>query len=169
MSTSIAAYTQYLETNRDRHIARIREFLRQPSVASANLGVREGAELLVGYLQNLGFQDIDLIETDGHPGLFAYHDSRAEKTLVVYCMWDTKPASEAEWGGDPYAADIIEIDGWGPAVRAPGAKGRKAPFVAFLNALEALKAVDGQLPVNVLVLGEGEENNGSPHYRAFVE
>jgi len=160
---------EYLHEHRDEHIARIQEYLRQPSVASANLGVTEGAELLAEHYRRLGCQEVELIPSDGHPGLFAFYDAGAAKTLVVYGMWDTKPADEREWGGDPYAAKIEEKEGWGHAVSAPGAKGRKAPYMQFLNALEALKAVKGELPVNILFLGEGEENNGSPNYKAFVE
>src|SRR5690606_16707277 len=84
-------------------------------------------------------------------------------------MWDTKPASLQAWGMDPFAAEIEESSAYGKVVKAPGAKGRKAPYIQFLNALEALKAVNGELPVNVIFLAEGEENQGSPHYRGFVE
>ncbi|MCO5218201.1 MAG: M20/M25/M40 family metallo-hydrolase [Thermomicrobiales bacterium] len=164
-----SAIGTYLHENRDRHIAKIQEFLRQPSVASANIGVAEGAELLARYYRELGCQEVELIQTAGHPGLFAFYDAGAEKTLVVYGMWDTKPASESEWGGDPFAAEVVNMEGYGEVVRAPGAKGRKAPYIAFLNALEALKSTQGELPVNILFLGEGEENNGSPNYRAFVD
>ena len=50
-----------------------------------------------------------------------------------------------------------------------GAFSAKGPYVAFLNALASIIAVEGRLPVNVLFLAEGEEIMGSPTYRAFVE
>jgi acetylornithine deacetylase/succinyl-diaminopimelate desuccinylase-like protein len=50
-----------------------------------------------------------------------------------------------------------------------GATGAKGPFVAFLNALSSIIAVEGKLPVNIMFLAEGEEIMGSPTYRDFVE
>ena len=50
-----------------------------------------------------------------------------------------------------------------------GAIGAKGPYVAFLNALSSIIAVEGTLPVNIMFLAEGEEIMGSPTYREFVE
>jgi acetylornithine deacetylase/succinyl-diaminopimelate desuccinylase-like protein len=138
-------------------------------VASQGLGVEEGAELLASYYRELGCQEVEFIPSESYPGLFAYYDAGAPKTLVSYAMWDTKPASEKTWGFDPFAAEIVQEEPYGTVIKAPGAKGRKAPYVQFLNALEALKAVNGELPVNIIFLAEGEENQGSPTYRGFVD
>lgn len=167
--TKSQTLTDYLHQHRDRHLARIQEFLRQPSVPSEGIGVVEGGQLLAGYYRELGCQEVESVPSPGFPGVFAYYDAGAPKTLISYAMWDTKPATEREWGRDPFAAAIIDMPPFGQAISAPGAKGRKAPYIQFLNALEALKAVHGELPVNVLFLAEGEENLGSPNYRGFVE
>jgi acetylornithine deacetylase/succinyl-diaminopimelate desuccinylase-like protein len=47
--------------------------------------------------------------------------------------------------------------------------GAKGPYVAWLNSLEAIRAVEGTLPFNIMFLAEGEEILGSPTYRQFVE
>jgi acetylornithine deacetylase/succinyl-diaminopimelate desuccinylase-like protein len=165
-----AATVEYLTKNRDRHLGRIREYLQQPSVPSDDLGVREGADLLARYFRELSCTEVELIDSPGYPGVWAYYDAGAPKTLVSYVMFDTKLAAPpSAWSNPPFDAAMVDLPNVGRAVVAPGAKGRKAPYAQFLNALEALKAVDGNLPVNIMFLAEGEENLGSPHYAAFVD
>lgn len=165
-----AGTAEYLSKNRERHLGRLREYLRQPSVPSNDLGVREGAELLARYFRELGCAEVELIPSAGYPGVWAYYDAGAPKTLVSYAMFDTKLAAPpSAWSHPPFDAAVVDLPNVGRAVVAPGAKGRKAPYIQFLNALEAVKAVDGNLPVNIMFLAEGEENLGSPHYAAFVD
>ena len=166
----IEQYRQYLQEHKAEDIARIQEFLRQPCIPSNYEGCRESAELLLQYYKDLGCQESELLETDsGRPGVFAYLDAGAPRTLVNYCMLDTKPADGEGWSAPPFAAEIVEKPGVGPVILARGAQGRKAPYISWLNALRAVQAVDGKLPVNILFLAESEENAGSPNYRSFVK
>ena len=169
VQTIAAALRSYLEAERERHLERVREFLRQPSVPSENLGVAEGARLLARYFEELGCQEVELIPNGDFPGVWAYYDAGAPRTLASYCMFDTKPARREAWPCDPFAAELADLPGLGRAVVAPGARGRKAPYVQWLNALEALRVVRGDLPCNVLFLAEGQENVGSPDYHRFVD
>jgi acetylornithine deacetylase/succinyl-diaminopimelate desuccinylase-like protein len=163
------ATVEYLSRNKDRHLEVIREFLRQPSVPSDDIGVREGADLLASYYRRLGCTEVELVPSEGYPGVWAYYDAGAQKTLVSYAMFDTKLATPDAWSHPPFEAAMVDLPSLGRAVLGPGAKGRKAPYAQFLNALETLKAIDGELPVNLMFLAEGEENLGSPHYASFVE
>lgn len=159
-----------LQAHFDEDLSRIQEFLRQPCIPSDNIGCRESAELLLRYYRELGCQEAELIETpSGRPGVFAYLDCGAPKTIVNYCMLDTKPADGAGWSAPPFAAEIVEKEGVGRVLIARGAQGRKAPYISFLNALRSIQRIDGRLPVNLLFLAESEENCGSPNYKDFVK
>lgn len=170
MNDNKECYKNYLEQHWEEDLERIREFLRQPCIPSNYEGCRESAELLMRYYRELGCQEVELIETeDGRPGVFAYLDTGAPKTMINYCMLDTKPATPEGWTAPPFAAEIVEKDQVGKVLLARGAQGRKAPYISWLNALRAITAVDGKLPVNMLFLAESEENTGSPHYKSFVK
>lgn len=165
-----AAYRDYFTKNWDRHLATMQNFLRQPCIPSDGVGCRESAELLMEYYRALGCQEVTLLETPtGNPGVFAYLDSGAEQTLINYCMLDTKPAYPDGWDADPFAAEIVDKPPYGKVILARGAQGRKAPYISWLNALEAVKAIEGKLPLNIIFLAESEENLGSPNYKSFFE
>ena len=59
----------HIARNKARHVARMQEYLRQPSVSSWNLGVKECAELLMSYFKRLGCKEVGLVKTDGLPGV----------------------------------------------------------------------------------------------------
>lgn len=161
---------QYLKQHEARHIARMQEFIQQPCIPSDGVGVEESLALLMRYLRELGCQEVESVPASGggHPGVFAYLDAGAPRTLINYIMLDTKPAPAGEWKYPPFGAEIVEKAPFGRVLMGRGAQGRKGPFITWLNALEALQAVEGKLPVNILFLAEAEENQGSPHYAEFV-
>jgi acetylornithine deacetylase/succinyl-diaminopimelate desuccinylase-like protein len=160
---------QYLQAHRAEHVGRIREFLEQPSISATGLGIRQAVELLARFHRELGCQEVEVLETDGLPGMWAYLDSGARNTLVTYCMYDTKPVDPDRWRTPPFSGVIEDVPGTGRIVTAPGAKARKGPYVQWLNAIRALLAIHGELPVNIAFLAEGEENVGSPHYSGLID
>ena len=149
------------------HIDHLRRWLRQRSISAQDDGVREMAELLAGDLRALGFGEVALVETDGHPGVFGHYDAGAEKTLMVYMMYDVQPVEENWRIADPFAGDLVETE-LGTVLMARGATNEKGPQRAFLNALDAILKVEGTLPVNLLVVPEGEEELGSTHFGQVV-
>jgi acetylornithine deacetylase/succinyl-diaminopimelate desuccinylase-like protein len=158
----------YLEAHRERHVERISAFLRQPTLPSEGRGVGETLDLFAATLRELGCQEVELVPTAGEPGVFGFYDAGAPVTIVSYCMLDTKSPA-GRWSVPPFEARRTRVAPHGEVLLGVGARSRKGPYVSWLNALEALIAVDGTLPVNVLFLAEGEENLGSPHYAAMVE
>ncbi|MDH3746763.1 MAG: M20/M25/M40 family metallo-hydrolase [Gammaproteobacteria bacterium] len=158
----------YIDANIDAHLRALQRWLRQPSISAQNVGIEQMAEMLRGDLENLGFQEAKLVPTDGHPGVWAYYDAGNEKTLVVYLMYDVQPVDPEDWQSPPFAANLVDHD-LGKVLMARGATNQKGPQRAFLNALESIIAVDGSLPVNVMIAAEGEEELGSPHYHQIVD
>jgi acetylornithine deacetylase/succinyl-diaminopimelate desuccinylase-like protein len=158
----------YVDAHVDEHVAAIQRWLRQPSVSAQNIGVLEMAELVRQDLEDLGFAETAIVPTDGHPGVWGYYDSGADKTLVVYMMYDVQPVNPEDWQSPPFAAELIDHE-LGKVIMARGATNQKGPQRAFLNALESIIAVDGTLPVNIMITAEGEEELGSPHYPQIVD
>lgn len=163
-----AAVYRHIDANQDKHIAEIQRWLRQPSVSAQNIGIREMAELLRGDLKALGFQEAELVATSGHPGVWGYYDAGAPRTLLIYMMYDVQPVEPKDWITPPFEAHLAETD-LGTVVRGRGATNEKGPERAFLNALGSIIAVEGKLPVNLMVAAEGEEELGSPHYPEIVD
>jgi acetylornithine deacetylase/succinyl-diaminopimelate desuccinylase-like protein len=172
---AIAAYRgnhnsvyRHIDSHLDHHLTEIQRWLRQPSVSAQNEGITEMAEMVRSDLKSLGFQETEIVPTSGHPGVWGYYDAGAEKTLLVYFMYDVQPVEPEDWLSPPFAAEIVENE-HGSVLMARGATNQKGPERAFLNALESILAVEGKLPVNLMVTAEGEEELGSPHYPEIVD
>jgi acetylornithine deacetylase/succinyl-diaminopimelate desuccinylase-like protein len=133
-----------------------------------NKGIQAMAEMLRSDLQRIGFKETTLVPTKGHPGVWGYYDAGAARTLAVYMMYDVQPVEPNDWKSPPFAAEIVESP-LGRAVMARGATNQKGPERAFLNALESIIAVNGTLPVNLMIVAEGEEELGSPNFQSIVD
>ena len=165
--TKQAAF-DHIVAHRDDHLARLREFVRQPSVSATGEGIAEAAAQVAGYLRDLGCREVEVVPTDGHPGVFAYYDAGAPKTIVNYGMYDVNAVNPAEWERDPFGADVIAGAGFPAVLYGRGAFFAKGPYRAWLNALESIIAVAGTLPVNVYFVVDGEEEIGSPHFHQVI-
>jgi acetylornithine deacetylase/succinyl-diaminopimelate desuccinylase-like protein len=161
------AIYRHIDANLDAHLAHIQRWLRQPSISAQNVGITEMATMLRDDLQAIGFQEAEIVPTAGHPGVWGYYDAGAERTLLIYMMYDVQPVEE-NWRVPPFAAELVETE-HGRVVMARGATNQKGPERALLNAISSIIAVDGKLPVNLMVLAEGEEELGSPNYPELVD
>ena len=157
-----------IATQHDEGVQRLQDWIRLPSIAAMDLGYPEGPEYMVRLLQEAGFQQAEIIETDGKPGVFATLDAGAEKTLGVYFMYDVKHFDPQEWSSPPLEAAIIDKPGLGKVVMGRGAVNQKGPEAAFLAALHAIRAAGRVMPVNLVLVAEGEEEIGSPHIGQIV-
>jgi acetylornithine deacetylase/succinyl-diaminopimelate desuccinylase-like protein len=164
------AIHRHIDAHLDEHIEHVQRWVRKPSVSwDDGGGVRECATLVAESYRALGCTEVEILEGRFHPGVWAVYDAGASVTLHSYCMFDTRPASPAGWSQDPWSAALVARPPYPRVLVGRGAFSAKGPYVAFLNALASIIAVEGRLPVNVLFLAEGEEIMGSPTYRAFVE
>ncbi len=161
--------SKYIDSHLDQHISKLQDFLRQPSVSAENYGVRECAELLEGYLAELECKDARLIETGSFPVVYGEYNAHAEKTLLVYMMYDTQPFADEKWASPPLEARLVDIKPFGKCIVARGAINSKGPLIAFLNALESILAVKEEIPVNLKFVAQGDEELGSQHFARFVE
>jgi acetylornithine deacetylase/succinyl-diaminopimelate desuccinylase-like protein len=162
-----AVYTE-VEKRHDETVALLQEWIRQPSIAAENLGMSEGCELTLRLLRDAGFQKAVRVPTEGQPGIFATLDAGAPRTVGLYFMYDVKQVNPAEWSSPPWAAALVDKPGLGKVLIGRGAVNQKGPEAAFLGALRAIRGAGRKLPVNLVLVGEGEEEIGSPHFPQIV-
>ncbi len=149
----------------DEGVARLQQWIKQPSIAAENRGVKEGCQMLMDFAKEAGFGSVSRIDTDGQPGVFATLDAGAPRTVGLYFMYDVKQVDPSEWSSPPWDAAIVDKPGFGKVVMGRGAVNQKGPESAFLAALHVIKGAGHKLPVNLVLVAEGEEEIGSPHFR----
>jgi len=149
-------------------VARLQAWVRQPSIASENRGMNEGCDLLIRMLTDAGFQRAVRVPTDGQPGVFGTLDAGAPRTVGVYFMYDVKQVDPAEWTSPPFDAAIVDKAGLGKILVGRGAVNQKGPESALLAAIHAYRGAGVKLPVNLVLVAEGEEEIGSPHVAQIV-
>ena len=157
-----------VERRHDETVQRLQEWIRQPSIAAENRGVDEGCELTMRLLRDAGFGQVTKIPSDGQPGIFATLDAGARRTLALYFMYDVKQVDPAEWSSPPWDAALVDKPGLGKVVMGRGAVNQKGPEAAFIAALHAIRGAGRKLPVNLVLVAEGEEEIGSPHFPQIV-
>ena len=148
----------------EQNVQRLQEWIHQPSIAAENRGVSEGCDLTMRLLREAGFDSVTKIPSDGQPGIFATLDAGAPKTLGLYFMYDVKQVDPSEWSSPPWDAKLVEKPDLGTVVMGRGAVNQKGPEASFIAALHAFRGVGRKLPVNLVLVAEGEEEIGSPHF-----
>jgi acetylornithine deacetylase/succinyl-diaminopimelate desuccinylase-like protein len=135
------------------------DWLRIPSISTgggAEADLRRAAEWVCERVDAAG-GDAQLLVTAGNP--IAYGELRAKAadapTVLIYGHYDVQDVGDpAAWVSDPFAPEVRE-----ERLYARGASDDKGNFLPLLHAACAL-AREGELPVNVRVVVEGEEEAG---------
>jgi acetylornithine deacetylase/succinyl-diaminopimelate desuccinylase-like protein len=153
------------EAGKEASIKRLRDWIALPSIAAENRNMAEGAAYMAELARDAGFTNVEIVPTDGHPGVFGTIDVGAKRTLGIYFMYDVKQFDPAEWSSPPLEGKFVAKEGLGTAIVGRGATNQKGPESAFLAALHAIRAAKAKLPVNIVLICEGEEEIGSPHFR----
>jgi acetylornithine deacetylase/succinyl-diaminopimelate desuccinylase-like protein len=167
-AASHAAVYREVEQRHDESIQRLQEWIHQPSIAAENIGMEEGCALMAKLAKEAGFQHVERVATKGHPGIFATLDVGARQTLGLYFMYDVKQVDESEWKTPPWEGRVVDEPGLGKIVRGRGAVNQKGPQAAFLAALHVIRGAGQKIPVNLVLVAEGEEEVGSPNFAEIV-
>ncbi|MFJ2785392.1 dipeptidase [Streptomyces sp. NPDC093249] len=170
--SAVHAVRTYIEQHRAAFLDDLAEWLRIPSVSAQpdRAGdVRRSAEWLAAALTRTGFTTAEIWETEGAPAVFAEwpSDDPEAPTVLVYGHHDVQPAAREDgWRTDPFEPTVI--DGRMYARGAADDKGQV--FFHTLGVRAHLAATGRTAPaVHLKLLVEGEEESGSPHFRALVE
>ncbi len=150
------------------NVKRLQDWIALPSIAAENRNYPQGAEYMAKLAEQAGFTGVKLIPTSGKPGVFARLDSGAKTTMAVYFMYDVKQFIAEEWSSPPLEGRLVEKTGLGTVCMGRGAVNQKGPQNSFLSALMAFKASGKKLPVNLVLVCEGEEEIASPHFGEIV-
>lgn len=146
----------------------LRDWIALPSIAAENRNYPQGADYMARLARDAGFTRVDVVATKGKPGVFATLDAGAPTTLALYFMYDVKQYDATEWSAPPLEGRIVDRPGVGKIMIGRGATNTKGPQVACLAALHAFKAAGQKLPVNLVLVCEGEEEIGSPSFPEIV-
>jgi acetylornithine deacetylase/succinyl-diaminopimelate desuccinylase-like protein len=167
-TTDKAAVLAQIPTMHAANIKRLQDWIALPSIAAENRNFPQGPQYMMMLAEAAGFTGVELIPTSGKPGVFGRIDAGARTTLGVYFMYDVKQFVPEEWSSPPLEARLVEKPGLGTVCMGRGAVNQKGPENSFLSALLAFKAAGRKLPVNLVLVCEGEEEIGSPHFREVV-
>lgn len=165
-SASLEKVHMAIDQDFNRHLAKCRDFLKMKSVSATGEGIRETAERIKEILTNLG-AEVSLWGNPSFPIIYGRLNAHAEKTLIIYGMYDVQPAEERNWISPPFEAKIHNLKGIGSCVIARGAYNSKGVLYGLFNVLETIKTTDA-FPVNLVFTIEGEEEIGSPQFEAFI-
>ena len=152
----------------DQTVKALQDWIALPSIAAENRNFPQGPEYMAKLATDAGFSNVEVMPTSGKPGVFGILDAGAPKSLGVYFMYDVKQFDPSEWSSPPLEAKIVNKEGYGKVCVGRGAVNQKGPETAFLGALHAFKSAGKKLPVNLVLVCEGEEEIGSPHFGEVV-
>lgn len=159
----------FIDAHRDRLLEELKEFLRIPSISTLpehKTDVARAAQFVAQSLEKSGMENVEVIQTDKHPLVYAdWLHAPGKPTVLCYGHYDVQPPDPVElWKSPPFE----------PAVRdgnlyARGACDDKGQMHMHIKAVEALREVyGGKLPVNLKFLIEGEEEVGGESISKYV-
>jgi acetylornithine deacetylase/succinyl-diaminopimelate desuccinylase-like protein len=166
---AVEAGCEAIDREFGEHLEFLRGWLRQPSISGTGEGIPEMAELVKRAIEEELGGTATVHETTGHPIVLGRVDVGAERTLLVYGMYDVQPVEGEEWLVPPFQGDEVDLPDFGPCIVARGVMNSKGPLANFVTTAKSLLENTGSLPVNLVFLVEGEEELGSVSLPAFVE
>ncbi|HYZ83755.1 MAG TPA: dipeptidase [Bryobacteraceae bacterium] len=165
MSASIAPY---LRENEQRLLDELVEFLRIPSISTLpehKPDVRRAAEFVAESLRKAGLENVEVIPTANHPLVYAdWLHAPGKPTVLCYGHYDVQPPDPLDlWKTPPFEPTIRDGN-----LYARGSADDKGQMYMHVKAVEALRALHGNLPVNLKFLIEGEEEVGGASITKYV-
>lgn len=151
-----------------KHLEATRGLLRQPSVSATGEGVRDCAQMVAEMMEEIGCKVKFWDDGEGHPVVYGDLDVGAARTLVEYEMYDVQPVGDLrEWMVPPFSAEVRKLDGLGDCVVARGVYNSKGALAGHMMTWRAIRDID-ELPVNLKIIAEGEEEVSSRNFIKFV-
>ncbi len=159
----------YIRTHRRQHLDELFQFVRIPSVSTVLEHAQDVAacgKFLADHLETIGMKNVQVMPTKGHPVVYAEWLGVAEApTILIYGHYDVQPPDPLElWDSPPFEPEIRD-----EKIYARGVADDKGQLFAYVKAIKAYLQEDGELPLNVKMIVEGEEEIGSENLFVFVE
>ena len=171
--TDINKILAQVDSNLPASLDRLFDFVRIPSISTSPDtadDVRKAAEWACAELASLGF-DASVRETTGLPMVVAHlNNPAATKRVLFYGHVDVQPVDPlALWDTDPFDPQIVTRDDGSKKIAGRGTADDKGQLMTFVEACRAWLETEGEIPLNLTVLLEGEEETGSPSMNGFLE
>jgi acetylornithine deacetylase/succinyl-diaminopimelate desuccinylase-like protein len=162
------AIDRYVRENEVRFLEELKDLLRIPSISTSpehNEATHRAADFVVDHLWAAGLENVELIETERHPLVYAdWMHAPGKPTVLCYGHFDVQPPDPLElWESPPF--EPAERNG---NLYARGSADDKGQMFSHIKAIEAIKAVYGRPPVNIKFLIEGEEEIGGLSVAEYV-
>ncbi len=158
----------YLESNKERYLSELKEFLAIPSVSTNpenKSDVQHCARWVADHMTKIGLQNVQVISTPGHPVVYGdWLHAPDAPTVLLYGHYDVQPPEPLDlWTSPPFEGTVRDGN-----LYARGSADDKGQVYIHLKSIEAYLQNTGTLPVNLKLLIEGEEEIGSEHLVPFV-
>ena len=164
----VIAPEEFLDDTLDQGLKELEDFLRIPSISSQPEradDVRRAAGHLAEQYERIGLQNAEVIETAGHPVVYAdWLKAPGKPTVLLYGHYDVQPVDPLDlWTTPPF--EPHRQDG---LLFGRGSSDDKGQIALHWQAIHAWLRTTRELPLNLKVIAEGEEEIGSPNFEAFV-
>src|SRR5438309_11372748 len=158
----------YVEANRSRYLDELKELIAIPSVSTdpqKKGDVARCADWIAAHLRGIGMQTVQVFATAGHPIVYAdWLGAPGKPTVLLYGHYDVQPVDPLDlWTSPPF--EPIRQDG---LLLGRGSSDDKGQIALHWQAIDAWLKTAGELPLNLKVIAEGEEEIGSRHFEEFV-
>lgn len=158
----------YIESNRDRFLDELLEFLKIPSISTLpehKPDVQRAAGFVAAQLSAAGLENVEIIPTAGHPLVYGeWLHAEGKPTVLCYGHYDVQPPDPLElWETPPFEPALRDGN-----LYARGSADDKGQMYIHIKAVESLMKQLGRLPVNVKFLIEGEEEIGGASIASYV-
>ncbi|WP_141500058.1 dipeptidase [Paenibacillus luteus] len=162
------SYEAYFQNIREQQLDELKQWLSIPSISALSAhtaDMNKAAEWLADALTRAGLENVEVHQTDGHPIVYADHlHAPGKPTVLVYGHYDVQPVDPLHlWTTPPFEPDIR--DG---KLYARGATDDKGQVFLHIKAIEAILKQEEQLPVNIKLCIEGEEEVSSRSLPPFL-
>lgn len=167
--TNLHASIDFAHANQNRFLDTLKEFIRIPSISTdpeMKQEIQNAANWVADYLRKLGIEHVEVFQTGCHPIVYGDYlkNGDGKPTILVYGHYDVQPAEPLElWESDAFEPTIRKN-----ALYARGASDMKGQIMACLFAIESILD-QGQFPINLKFIIEGEEEIGSPSISSFLK
>jgi acetylornithine deacetylase/succinyl-diaminopimelate desuccinylase-like protein len=164
-----ASALSFAQQNQQRFLDELKALLRIPSVSTLpehKQDIQRAATFVADELKRIGFENVSVIETAGHPLVYAdWLHAAGKPTALAYAHYDVQPPDPLdEWISPPFEPTERNNN-----LYARGAVDDKGQLWMQVKAFESLfKSNSGKLPINVRVLYEGEEEVGGESIEKYV-
>lgn len=158
----------YINSNKENYVTELKDFLKIPSISTLVENKKDmltAAEFVSKKLDLAGMENVNIIETKGHPMVYAdWLHAPGKPTVLIYGHYDVQPVDPINlWDSPPFEPTIKDGN-----IYARGATDDKGQMYIHIKSVEAYFKTVGKLPLNVKFIIEGEEEIGSANLEEFV-